>query len=58
MLSLTEAAEERGHGLVLGHVDEPPPQTEVREDEQHLLHDVVDAGHILIAETNTQQDTD
>lgn len=44
---LTEAEEEGGHGLVPGHVDQPPAQTEVGEDQQHLLHDVVDAGDVL-----------
>lgn len=44
---LTEAKEDGGHGLVPGHVDQPPAQTKVGEDQQHLLHDVVDAGDVL-----------
>lgn len=44
---LTEADEERGHGLVLGHVDEPSAQTEVREDQQDPLDDVVGVGDVL-----------
>lgn len=44
---LTEADEEGGHGLVLGHVDQPPAQAEVREDQQHLLDDVIDVGDVL-----------
>lgn len=47
MSVLTEADEERGHGLVLGHVDQPSAQTEVREDQQHLLDDVVGVGDVL-----------
>lgn len=43
----TKTDEERGHGLVLGHVDQPSAQTEVREDQQDLLHDVIDVGNIL-----------
>lgn len=47
MSVLTEADEEGSHGLVLGHVDEPAAQTEVREDQQHLLDDVVGVGDVL-----------
>lgn len=48
---LTEADEEGGHGLVLGHVDQPSAQTEVREDQQHLLDDVIDVGDVLGEDT-------
>lgn len=44
---LTEAEEEGGHGLVSGHVDQPSAQTEVREDQQDLLDDVIGAGDVL-----------
>lgn len=46
-MELTEAEEERGHGLVLGHVDQPSAQAEVGEDQQDLLDDVVDVGDVL-----------
>lgn len=48
---LTQADEEGGHGLVLGHVDQPSAQTEVREDQQHLLDDVIDVGDVLGEDT-------
>lgn len=47
MSVLTEAEEERGGGLVLGHVDQPSAQAEVREDQQRLLDDVVGAADVL-----------
>lgn len=36
-----------GHGLVLHHVDESSSQTEVREDEQDVLQDIVDSSDFL-----------
>lgn len=53
VIPLTKTAEEGVHGLVLGHVNQPSAQTEMREYQQHLLHDVVDAGDILLRETHT-----
>lgn len=53
VIPLTKTAEEGVHGLVFGHVDQPSAQTEMREYQQHLLHDVVDAGDILLRETHT-----
>lgn len=44
---LTEVAEEVGHGLILGHVNQSSAQAEVREDEEHLFHDVIDVWHVL-----------
>lgn len=44
---LTKAFKQSGHGLVLAHVDEPSTQTEVRENEQHLLHNVIDVRDFL-----------
>lgn len=38
----TESLEGICHGLVLGHVNEPSSQAEVRKDEKHLLQDSVD----------------
>lgn len=35
------------HGLVLGHVNETSTQTEVREDQEHLLQDPVDLIQML-----------
>ena len=46
-LKLTEAFQGVGHSLVLHHVDEAPPQAEVREDEQNVLQDVVDPSDLL-----------
>jgi len=43
----TESLEGVGHGLVLGHVDEPSAQAEVREDEEHLLQDAVHLVQML-----------
>lgn len=44
---LTESLEGVGHRLVLHHVDESSPQAEVREDEEDVLQDVVDAADFL-----------
>lgn len=45
---LTKTAEERCHGLVRGHVDQPSAQTKMWEYQQHLLHYIVDVGDILL----------
>lgn len=50
---LTKTAEEGGHRLVLGHVDQPSAQTEVWKNHQHLLHYVVDAGDVLLRKVHT-----
>lgn len=50
---LTKTAEERCHGLVRGHVDQPSAQTEMWENQQHLLHYIVDVGDILLKKTYT-----
>lgn len=39
---LTKAFVQGGHSLVLAHVDEPSTQTEVRKNQQHLLHNTID----------------
>lgn len=54
---LTETDKEGGHCLVLGHVDQPSPQTEMWEYQQHLLHYVVDLGDILWRSNRTQEVT-
>ena len=46
-MELTESLQGVGHGLVLHHVDETPPQAEVGEDEQNVLQDVVDPADLL-----------
>lgn len=43
----TESLEGVGHGLVLHHVDESSSQTEVGEDQEDVLQDVVDASDFL-----------
>lgn len=43
----TESLERVSHGLVLDHVDQPSAQTEVREDQQHVLQDVVYSSDLL-----------
>lgn len=47
-LLLTKTDEEGGHRLVLGHVDHPSAQAEMWENQQHLLHNIVDAGDVLL----------
>lgn len=44
---LTKIAEEVGRHLVRGHVDEASAKTEVWENQQHLLHDVIDVSDFL-----------
>lgn len=43
----TKSFEGVGHRLVFHHVDESPPQTEVREDEEDVLQDIVDSANFL-----------
>lgn len=52
---LTKTAEEGGHCLVLGHVNQPSAQTEMWEYQQHLLHYVVDAGDVLLRKMHTNK---
>lgn len=47
VLCLTESFQSVGHGLVLHHVDESSAQTEVREDQEDVLQDVVDSSDLL-----------
>lgn len=43
----TESLEGVGHRLVLHHINESSPETEVREDEEDVLQDVVDSSDLL-----------
>lgn len=43
----TESLEGVCHGLVLSHVDEPSSQAEMREDEKHLLQNLVHLVEML-----------
>lgn len=51
--SLTKIDEERCHRLVRSHVNQPSAQTEMWENQQHLLHYVVDVFDILLKENLT-----
>ena len=46
-ICVTESLEGVGHRLVLHHVDESSAETEVREDEEDILQDVVDSSDLL-----------
>lgn len=50
---LTKTAEQCGHGLVFGHVNESSSKTEMGEYQQYLLHDIIDAGDILQSKGKT-----
>lgn len=44
---ITKSLQSVGHRLILHHVNQPSAQTEVREDEEDVLQDVVDATDFL-----------
>ena len=44
---LTKSFEDIGHKLVARHVDESTPQTVVRQHQEHLHQDVIDAVQVL-----------
>lgn len=44
---ITKSLQSVSHGLILHHVNQPSAQTEVREDEEDVLQDVVDAADFL-----------
>ncbi len=43
----TKSLQSVSRSLVLHHVNESPAQTEVREDQEHVLQDVIDATNLL-----------
>lgn len=43
----TKSLQSVSHSLVLHHVNQTSAQTEVREDQEHVLQDVVDATNLL-----------
>lgn len=47
LLALTEPFQGISHGLVFHHVNEPPSQAEVREDQEHRLQDIIDVIQLL-----------
>ena len=52
LLVLTESLQSISHGLILHHVDQSSTQAEVREDEEHILQDVIDTTNLLEKESS------
>lgn len=51
-LCLTESFQSISHGLVLHHIDQPTSQAEVREDEENVFQNVIDATNLLHQDTS------
>lgn len=47
LLCFTESLQSISHCLILHHVNKSSPQAEVREDEEHVLQDIIDTADLL-----------